>query len=102
MRHPLTSPTPARLRRASARDLAVYASHPFAFAALAATSRLPQLRLGTTVIVHDRDQYTEALTGIPLDRLAAGTTGGRRPHTCPPARSPHSHRSGIRCCSRRP
>lgn len=77
MRHPLTSPTPARLRRASARDLAVYASHPFAFAALAATSRLPQLRLGTTVIVHDRDQYTEALTGIPLDRLAAGTTGGQ-------------------------
>ena len=77
VRHPLSSPSPVRLRRAAVRDLAVYASHPFAFAALAATSRLPQLRLGTTVIVHDREQYAEALTGIPLDRLAAGTTGGQ-------------------------
>jgi cytochrome P450 len=77
VRHPLTPPNPARLRGAAVRDLAVYASHPLAFAALTATSRLPQLRLGTTVIVHDRDHYTEALTGIPLDRLAAGTTGGQ-------------------------
>ena len=77
MRHPLSAPSPVRLRRAAVRDLAVYASHPFAFAALAGTSRLPQLRLGTTVIVHDRERYAEALTGIPLDRLATGTTGGQ-------------------------
>jgi cytochrome P450 len=66
-----------RLRAAALRDLAVYASHPLAFAALTATARRPQLRLGSTVIVHDRDQFAEALTRIPLNRLASGTTGGQ-------------------------
>jgi cytochrome P450 len=46
------------------------------FALLAATRRRPVLRLGSTVLVHGRDAYTAALTRLPLDRTAAGTTGG--------------------------
>jgi cytochrome P450 len=77
VRHPLTPQSPARLRWAATRDLAVYASHPWAFALLTATSRLPQLRLGGTLVVHDQGRYTEALSHIPMDRLAAGSTGGQ-------------------------
>ncbi len=77
VRHPLTPASSARLRRAAARDLGVYASHPVAFAALTATSRLPLLRLRGTVVVHDQSHYTQALTRIPMDRLAAGSTGGQ-------------------------
>ncbi|GAA2649663.1 cytochrome P450 family protein [Paractinoplanes durhamensis] len=46
------------------------------FALLAATRRWPVLRIGRTVLVHDREAYLAALTRIPLDRTAAGTTGG--------------------------
>ncbi|MGW2548366.1 TetR family transcriptional regulator, partial [Kitasatospora sp. NPDC001574] len=33
-------------------------------------------RLGRSVLVHDTEAYREALTRIPLDRTAPGTTGG--------------------------
>ncbi|MEV5880058.1 cytochrome P450 [Streptomyces sp. NPDC052101] len=33
-------------------------------------------RLGGTVLVHGSEAYRAALTGVPLDRVAAGTTGG--------------------------
>ncbi|SDY36758.1 Cytochrome P450 [Micromonospora pattaloongensis] len=46
------------------------------FALLAATRRAPTLRLGRTVLVHDEDPFRAALTRVPLDRVAAGTTGG--------------------------
>ncbi len=62
---------------ARARDRRVYLrSHPVLFALLAATRRRPVRRLGGTLLVHDRDAYRAALTRIPLDRTAAGTTGG--------------------------
>jgi cytochrome P450 len=62
---------------ARSRDRRVYLSgHPVLFALLAATRRWPTVRLGGTVLVHDRDAYVEALTRIPLDRTAEGTTGG--------------------------
>ncbi|GIF17647.1 cytochrome P450 [Actinoplanes tereljensis] len=62
---------------ARARDRRVYlGSHPVLFALLAATRRWPVLRIGRTLIVHDREAYLAALTRIPLDRTAAGTTGG--------------------------
>jgi cytochrome P450 len=32
--------------------------------------------MGRTLLVHDREAYLAALTRIPLDRTAAGTTGG--------------------------
>ncbi|GLY95902.1 cytochrome P450 [Actinoplanes sp. NBRC 103695] len=63
--------------RARTRDRAVYlAAHPFLFALLAATRHRPVLRLGRTVLVHDDEAFTAALTRLPLDRTAAGTTGG--------------------------
>jgi cytochrome P450 len=63
--------------RARTRDRRVYLSgHPVLFALLAATRRHPVLRLGATLLVHDRDAFAAALTRIPLDRTAAGTTGG--------------------------
>jgi cytochrome P450 len=34
------------------------------------------VRIGRTVLVHDRDAYVAALTRVPLDRTAEGTTGG--------------------------
>ncbi|MGW0433276.1 cytochrome P450 [Micromonospora sp. NPDC003197] len=46
------------------------------FALLSATRRWPVLRLGRTVLVHDRQAYLDGLTRVPLDRVAAGTTGG--------------------------
>jgi cytochrome P450 len=63
--------------RARTRDRRVYlASHPILFALLAATRHRPALRLGRTVLVHDRDAVVAALTRVPLDRTAEGTTGG--------------------------
>ncbi|MEV6495287.1 cytochrome P450, partial [Actinoplanes sp. NPDC051633] len=60
-----------------ARDRLVYLrSHPVLFALLAATRRWPVLRLGRTLLIHDRAAYEAALTGLELDRTAAGTTGG--------------------------
>ncbi|MCX4820026.1 cytochrome P450 [Streptomyces sp. NBC_01142] len=68
------APSPARARR---RDRRVYArSHPVLFALLAATRGRPVRRIGRTLLVHDPDAYREALTRLPLDRTAAGTTGG--------------------------
>ncbi len=62
---------------ARGRDRRVYlGSHPALFALLAATRRWPVLRLGGTLLVHDREAFTAALTRIPLDRTAEGTTGG--------------------------
>ena len=62
---------------ARARDRRVYLrSHPVLFALLAATRRRPVLRLGRTVLVHGTEAYRAALTRVPLDRTAAGTTGG--------------------------
>ncbi|HEX5204443.1 cytochrome P450 [Paractinoplanes rhizophilus] len=62
---------------ARARDRRVYlGSHPVLFALLAALRRKPVRRLGRTLVVNDRDAYLAALTRIPLDRTAEGTTGG--------------------------
>ncbi len=63
--------------RARRRDRRVYlAGHPVLFGLLAATRGAPVRRLGRTVLVHGRDAYVEALTRVPLDRTATGTTGG--------------------------
>jgi cytochrome P450 len=59
------------------RDRRVYlGSHPVLLALLAATRRAPVFRLGRTVLVHGTAEFREALTRLPLDRRAAGTTGG--------------------------
>jgi cytochrome P450 len=59
-----------------ARDRWVYLrSHPVLFALLAATRGRPVFRLGRTVLVHDASAYRTALTAVPLDRTATGTTG---------------------------
>ncbi|MEU3727569.1 cytochrome P450, partial [Streptomyces sp. NPDC031705] len=63
--------------RARRRDRRVYLrSHPLLFGLLAATRGRSVRRIGGTVLVHGADAYREALTRIPLDRTAAGTTGG--------------------------
>ncbi|RZU49086.1 cytochrome P450 [Krasilnikovia cinnamomea] len=63
--------------RARRRDRRVYlGSHPVLFALLALSRCRPVLRLGGTLLVHDRAAYLAALTRVPLDRTAAGTTGG--------------------------
>ncbi|MFF3859106.1 cytochrome P450 [Streptomyces sp. NPDC002209] len=65
--------TQARARR---RDRRVYVrSHPLLFALLAATRGRPVRRLGGTLLVHDAPAYREALTRLPLNRTAPGTTG---------------------------
>ncbi|MEV1290477.1 cytochrome P450 [Micromonospora sp. NPDC049679] len=46
------------------------------FALLAVVRRRPVLRLGRTVLVNEAQPFVEALTRVPLDRVAAGTTGG--------------------------
>ncbi|MGW0391498.1 cytochrome P450 [Streptomyces sp. NPDC003042] len=62
--------------KARSRDRRVYLrSHPLLFGLLAATRGRPVRRLGTTLLVHDAAAYREALTRLPLDRTAAGTTG---------------------------
>ncbi|MDT5037799.1 MAG: hypothetical protein QOE03_2984 [Micromonosporaceae bacterium] len=59
------------------RDRRVYLrSHPVMFALLAVTRRVAVRRLGGTLLVHGTDACRQALTRLPLDRLAAGTTGG--------------------------
>ncbi|MFD7325977.1 cytochrome P450 [Streptomyces sp. NPDC059875] len=69
--------TAAALRGARRRDRRVYIrSHPVLFALLAAVRRRPVARLGRAVLVSGTEPYREALTRIPLDRAAAGTTGG--------------------------
>jgi len=63
------------------RDRRVYwRSHPVLFPILAATRRWPVLRLGRTVIAHEPEAVRHALTRLPLDRLAEGTTGGAARH----------------------
>ncbi|MEU7110666.1 cytochrome P450 [Streptomyces sp. NPDC046182] len=67
----------AALRDARRRDRRVYTrSHPLLFALLAAVRRRPVARAGRAVLVSGTEEYREALTRIPLDRAAAGTTGG--------------------------
>ncbi|WP_063755770.1 MULTISPECIES: hypothetical protein [unclassified Streptomyces] len=62
--------------RARRRDRQVYLrSHPLLFGLLAATRGRPVRRLGRTLLVHGPEAYREALTRLPLDRTAAGTTG---------------------------
>ncbi|NBE50179.1 cytochrome P450 [Streptomyces boluensis] len=63
--------------RALRRDRRVHTrSHPVLFALLAATRRKDVTRVGGTLLVHGTEPYRHALTRIPLDRTAAGTTGG--------------------------
>ncbi|BCJ45668.1 cytochrome P450 [Actinoplanes ianthinogenes] len=69
--------SPDGMRRARRRDRRVYLfSHPVLFALLAATRRAPARKLGGTVLAHSREAVRDGLTRIPLDRTAAGTTGG--------------------------
>lgn len=66
-----------RARRARCRDRQVYlASHPVIFALLAATRGRTVTRLGSTVLIQGTEAFREALTRLPLDRTAQGTTGG--------------------------
>lgn len=64
--------------KARRRDRRVYLhAHPLLFALLAATRGRPVRRLGRgTLLVHGAEAYREALTRLPLDRTAPGTTGG--------------------------
>ncbi|MGW7194435.1 cytochrome P450, partial [Streptomyces sp. NPDC054838] len=63
--------------RARRRDRGVYlGGHPLLFGLLAATRGRPVRRIGGSVLVHDAEAYREALTRLPLDRTAPGTTGG--------------------------
>lgn len=63
-------------RRARGRDRRVYlVSHPVIFALLAATRARPVTRLGGTVLIQGAGAFREALTRVPLDRTAPGTTG---------------------------
>ena len=65
------------MRRARRRDRRVYLyRHPVLFALLAATRHRPAIRLGGSVLAHSRGAYLDALTRVPLDRTAEGTTGG--------------------------
>jgi cytochrome P450 len=58
------------------RDRRVYlASHPVLFTVLAALRRAPVRRIGRTVLVNAAPAYRQALTRVPMDRAAAGTTG---------------------------
>ena len=66
-----------RARPARCRDRQVYLlSHPVIFALLAATRGRTVTRLGGTVLIQGTEAFREALTTLPLDRTAAGTTGG--------------------------
>ncbi|MEV6399489.1 cytochrome P450 [Streptomyces sp. NPDC051907] len=77
---PRAAATDARsksLARARRRDHRVYLrGHPVLFALLAASRGRPVRRIGRTLLIHDADAYREVLTRLPLDRTAAGTTGG--------------------------
>ncbi|MEU8031859.1 cytochrome P450 [Streptomyces sp. NPDC049099] len=71
------APVPPGVRAARRRDRRVYTrSHPVLFTLLAAGRHRTVTRLGGTVLVHGSDAYRHALTRVPLDRTAAGTTGG--------------------------
>ncbi|GGV10044.1 cytochrome P450 [Streptomyces filipinensis] len=71
------SSLPSGVRAARRRDRRVYVrSHPVLFALLAATRRRTVTRLAGAVLVHGSDACRHALTRVPLDRTAAGTTGG--------------------------
>ena len=62
--------------RGRSRDRRVYLSgHPFLFALLAAVRRRPVTRWGGTLLVNGTDEFIEAMTRVPLDRQADGTTG---------------------------
>ncbi|MGW7334034.1 cytochrome P450, partial [Streptomyces sp. NPDC054840] len=62
--------------RARRRDRRVYLrGRPLLFGLLAATRGRPVRRLGRTLLVHGPAAYRDALTRLPLDRTAAGTTG---------------------------
>ncbi|WP_220819383.1 hypothetical protein [Streptomyces sp. gCLA4] len=68
---------PTSHARARRRDRRVYlGGHPLLFGLLAATRGRPVRRIGGTLLVHGAEAYREALTRLPLDRTAAGTTGG--------------------------
>ncbi|MET8568952.1 cytochrome P450 [Streptomyces sp. NPDC004783] len=72
-----TAPAASAVRAARRRDRRVYTrSHPVLFALLAATRRRPVTRIGGTVLVHGTEPCRQALTRVPLDRAAPGTTGG--------------------------
>jgi cytochrome P450 len=69
--------TSGAARRARRRDLRVYlVSHPVIFALLAASRGRAVTRLGGTVLIQGAEAFREALTRLPLDRTAQGTTGG--------------------------
>ncbi|KUN02834.1 cytochrome [Streptomyces yokosukanensis] len=71
------APVPSGVRAARRRDRRVYTrSHPVLFTLLALARHRPVTRLGGTLLVHGGDAYRHALTRVPLDRTAAGTTGG--------------------------
>jgi cytochrome P450 len=64
-------------RRARRRDRRVYlVSHPVIFGLLAATRGRAVARLGGTLLIQGTEAFREALTRVPLDRTAQGTTGG--------------------------
>ncbi|MFC5878314.1 cytochrome P450 [Streptomyces virginiae] len=67
---------PTSHARARRRDRRVYlGGHPLLFGLLAATRGRPVRRIGGTLLVHGTEAYREALTRLPLDRTAEGTTG---------------------------
>ncbi|MFE1895309.1 cytochrome P450 [Streptomyces yangpuensis] len=67
---------PTSHTRARRRDRRVYlGGHPVLFGLLAATRGRPVRRIGGTLLVHGTEAYREALTRLPLDRTAEGTTG---------------------------
>ncbi|MFE2128720.1 cytochrome P450 family protein [Streptomyces amritsarensis] len=69
--------SPVSHARARRRDRRVYlGGHPVLFGLLAATRGRPVRRIGATLLVHGTEAYRQALTRLPLDRMAAGTTGG--------------------------
>ncbi|MFF8592080.1 cytochrome P450 [Streptomyces sp. NPDC015220] len=73
----MTGRPSSAMARARRRDRRVYTrSHPVLFALLAVTRRRAVTRLGGAVLVHGTEPYRQALTRVPLDRTAAGTTGG--------------------------
>jgi cytochrome P450 len=72
-----TLPSVEAMITARRRDRRVYwRSHPVLFPLLAAARRAPTVRVGRTLLVHGADEVRQALTQLPLDRRAAGTTGG--------------------------
>ena len=69
--------TAGAARRARRRDRRVYlVSHPVIFTLLAASRGRAVTRLGGTVLIQGAEAFREALTRVPLDRTARGTTGG--------------------------